>query len=629
MLPEDILNRIETPARYIGGEVNQVVKPASEVDHRVALCYPDTYEVGMSHAGLRVLYEVVNRRERAAAERVFLPWTDAIAAMRERGVPLASYETATPLAQFDLVGITLQHELTFTNVLELLDLGGIPIRAADRAGADPLVVGGGPCAFNSEPIADFFDLIVIGDGEEALGDLLDLLAEAPPELATREGRSGEARADLLRRCAAIEGVYAPSLYAAHESPEGLLIPEPREPGVPERVTRRVVEDLDAQPWPTRPVMAWTEAVHDRPEIEIARGCTRGCRFCQAGMIYRPVRERELDTLVEQAEAIIAATGYDELSLLSLNCPDYTKIGELIDRLHERLAHRRVSIGLPSLRVDTFSVALAHRLQRVRKSGLTLAPEAGSQRMRDIINKDVTEENLLAAVRAAFRSGWQRVKLYFLIGLPRERDEDVLAIADLVERVIAAGREELSKGGWGRLVVSVSVNALIPKPHTPFQWTGMVDPETFSRRRELLYQRLGPNRRVHLSITELEAGLLEAALARGDRALSGVIEDAWRAGAIFDGWSEQFRPELWQAAFAGRGLDMQARARMSLSRDAELPWDVIDAGVTRAFLQAELQRAIECAPTPDCRGAGCQGCGMTALVGDCPPVCWPEPEEVAE
>lgn len=624
MLPESTLNRIETPARYIGGERNQVVKPRGEVDLRVALCYPDSYEVGMSHAGLRVLYEVVNRRSDAAAERVFLPWVDAIAVMREEAIALSSHETGTPLAQFDLVGITLQHELTFTNVLEMLDLGGIPVRSADRHGSHPLVVGGGPCAFNPEPMADFFDLFVIGDGEEALDDLLNLLASLPDELARREGRADEARRELLRRCAQIEGAYVPSGYRARESAEGMLIPESIDETFPPRVTRRVVSDLNAAPWPCAPVIPWTEAVHDRAEIEIARGCTRGCRFCQAGMIYRPVRERDLDTLVEQAVEIIRNTGWDELSLLSLNCPDYTQIADLIDRLHERLASERVSVGMPSLRVDTFSVGLADRLQRVRKSGLTLAPEAGSQRMRDIVNKDVEAEDLFASVRAAFRAGWQRVKLYFMMGLPRETDEDVLAIADLVGEVRRIGRETMTKGGYGRLGINVSVNAFIPKAHTPFQWIGMADPETLQRRRELLFSRL-TDRRVSLSVSSGGSSVLEAALARGDRSLCPVIESAWRAGAIYDGWTECFDGERWHAAFGEHDLDVEAAARRSIPREAELPWDVIDSGVTREFLLRELDCALEGAHTPDCRAEGCNVCGMTALVADCPPVRWHDRE----
>ncbi|MEA3401137.1 MAG: TIGR03960 family B12-binding radical SAM protein [Armatimonadota bacterium] len=627
MLPEHLLQQVERPARYLGGEWNQVVKPASQVDLRVALCYPDTYEVGMSHAGLRILYEVVNRRQRTAAERVFLPWVDAISLMRDEGLSLASLETGTPLSQFDVVGITLQHELTFTNVLELLDLGGIPVRTRSRQGPDPLVIGGGPCAFNPEPVADFFDALVIGDGEEALDDILDLFLSLPDHLRLRPVRSDDAREALLQRLATIEGVYVPSGYRVRRTAHDTLVPEPRSEVFPDRVTRRVAEDLGEQPWPCQPVVPLTEAVHDRAEIEITRGCTRGCRFCQAGMIYRPVRERHLDQLVEQAERIIATTGYDELSLLSLNCPDYSQIAELIDRLHECLAEDHVSVSMPSLRVDTFSIGLAERLQRVRKSGLTLAPEAGSQRLRDIINKDVTRDDLLSAVEAAFRSGWQRLKLYFMIGLPHETDEDVAAIGDLIDEVLAIARRELSRSGYGRLKINVSVNAFIPKPHTPFQWLGMADLQTLRRRRDLLHERV-TNRRVTLSVSDFRSSMLEAALARGDRGLCSVVERAWRAGARFDGWSERFQFDRWQQAFAEHARDLLQEAQRLLPVNAELPWDVIDSGITKQFLRRELERARAGERTPDCRAERCHNCGMTALVPECPPVRWQPVREEA-
>ena len=616
MLPERLLQQVEKPARYVGGEWNQVVKPAAAI--RVAVCYPDVYEVGMSHQGLRILYEVVNRRPGAAAERVFLPWTDAMALMRRDGVSLCGLESGTPLDQFDLVGITLQHELTFTNVLAMLDLGGIPLRSADREGAHPLVVGGGPCALNPEPVADFFDLLVIGDGEEALDELLDLMLAQPAELMDRGRRTRRQREELLARIASLAGVYVPSGYDLEPTGTGQVVPEPRDERFPERVTRRVVLDLDALPYPLAPVVPYCETVHDRAEIEITRGCTRGCRFCQAGMVYRPVRERSPELLLEQAEQILANTGYDEVSLLSLNCPDYSKITELVHGLNARLVDRHISIGLPSLRVDTFSVELAEQVQRVRKSGLTLAPEAGTQRLRDIINKCVTGDDLLQAARAAFRSGWQRLKLYFMIGLPLETDEDVAGIVGLIDAVRQVAREELGKSARGRFRLSVSVNAFIPKPHTPFQWAGQDTVAELARKRDIIRDGVS-DRRVLLSFSNVEQSQLEAALARGDRRLGPMIESAYRAGAVFDSWSECFKAEIWRNAFAEHGLDVAGEATRQIPTDARLPWDVIDAGVSRSFLLAELERAREGAATRDCRTAGCQGCGVAAISGGCPVV----------
>jgi radical SAM family uncharacterized protein len=618
MLPERLLQQVNRPARYIGREWNSVVKDSPQVRVRMALCYPDAYEIGMSHQGLRILYEVANRRPDAAAERVFHPWPDAAALMRQHGIALSGLESDTPLNEFDLVGITLQHELTYTNVPSLLELGGVSPLAAERAPAEPLVIGGGPCAFNPEPLADFFDAFVIGDGEEALDELLDLLLAQPAKVRDRSCRTAEHRAELVARLAEVEGVYVPSGYELEAARDGSLAPVPRQEGFPRRVARRIIADLDAAPYPIAPVVPYCETVHDRAEIEPARGCTRGCRFCQAGMIYRPVRERSPGTLLSQAEQIIANTGYDEVSLLSLNCPDYSRIEELIDGLHERLADRRVSVSLPSLRVDTFSVGLARRVQRVKKSGLTLAPEAGTQRLRDIINKDVGDDDLAQAATAAFRNGWQRLKLYFMIGLPHETDEDILAIPATIERILAIARKELTRPGYGRLKISVSIASLIPKPHTPFQWLGQESRDELLGKQRSIREAVS-NRRVSLSFHDPRQSALEAALARGDRRLGAVILCAYRGGASFDAWSEQFNFEAWQRAFAEHGLDLDQQAQREIPTEAVLPWDVIDTGVDKEFLGAELTRATSGDLTPDCRQVGCHGCGLAALVASCPEV----------
>ncbi len=616
MLPEHLLQQVSKPARYLGREWNAVAKPPSRLRVRVALCYPDVYDIGMSHQGLRILYEVVNRRPDAACERVFHPWPDAAELMRRESIPLSGLESDTPLSEFDLVGITLQHELTYANVPSLLELGGMSALAAERRPAEPLVIGGGPCAFNPEPVADFFDAFVIGDGEEALDELLDFFLAQPAELRDRDRRAAEDREELVARLAELEGVYVPSGYEFEPTDAGHVVPVPRDDRFPPRVIKRTVMDLDSAPYPLAPVVPYCEVVHDRAEIEPARGCTHGCRFCQAGMIYRPVRERSLATLLDQAEQIIANTGYDEVSLLSLNCPDYSRIEQLVDGLHARLADRRVAVSLPSLRVDTFSVGLARRVQRVKKSGLTLAPEAGTQHLRDVNNKDVSEEDLRQAVTAAFGSGWQRVKLYFMIGLPQETEEDILAIPATIERVLAIAREEMTRPGYGRLKINVSVASLVPKPHTPFQWLGQEPREQLLARQKVIREATR-NRRVSLSFHDVRQSALEAALARGGRRLGAVILSAYRAGAILDAWSEHFNFDAWLHAFAEHGLDLDELAQREIPPDAALPWDVIDAGVDKGFLSAELDRALAAETTPDCRQVGCHECGITRVVGECP------------
>ncbi len=594
MLAEDFLAHVQQPARYVGSEFNMVRKDPTAVDLRVAMCYPDAYEVGMSHLGLQILYHCINQRPDTYCERCFHPQTDASALLRERGLPLWALESGDPLSEFDVVGITLQYELTFTGVLGLLDLGGIPLQSADRGDADPIVLGGGPCALNPEPMAPFFDALVMGDGEEAIHEVLDALK---PLVREPRGRRLEAMAGIA-------GVYVPSLH----DPERC------------RIARRVLDDIEGSAYPTRPVMPFVEVVHDRAQVEVARGCTRGCRFCQAGMVYRPVRERSLQTARRLAGEIVASTGYDEVSLVSLNCPDYTHIGGLIDALHEDLADKRVSVGLPSLRIDTFSVELAQKVQRVRKSGLTFAPEAGSQRLRDAINKGVTEQDLLDTVQAAFAAGWHTIKLYFMIGLPTETDEDVLAIADLVRAVAKSGREALGKRA-GRMKLHVSVSTLVPKAHTPLQWDGQISGEEIRRRQDLLRQQIR-DKQVAVSFHHAGQSVVEAALARGGRETAAAILSAYRQAPTLDAWSENFDYRRWQVAFAEAGLCLEDEAQRRFSCDEPLPWAHIDTGVCGEFLLAERAAVESETPTPDCRFAPCSGCGVSELIGH---PCRPEGE----
>ncbi|KAF1085616.1 Radical SAM superfamily protein [Sporotomaculum syntrophicum] len=597
---EKILRRVQKPGRYSGGEWNSICKDWKSIDVKMAFAFPDVYEVGMSHLGLQILYSMVNSRDDALMERVFAPWPDMEQQMRNNGLPLFSLESRRPLRDFNIIGFTLQYELSFTNIVNMLDLGGIPLHSAERMEGDyPLVVAGGPCAFNPEPIAEFIDVFAIGEGEELLTDLLDAY------LASRRG--GESRQDMLLRLAGIEGIYIPALYRVEYNSLGTInTVTPLSQGVPARVQKRAVTNVDAAVFPTRMVVPAIEAVHDRAMLEVQRGCTRGCRFCQAGIIYRPVREKEPDTLLHQASNLLGSTGWEEISLTSLSTSDFSQVTPLVHELINKHGSAGVNVSLPSLRVDAFSVDLAKEVQQVRRSSLTFAPEAGTQRLRDVINKGVTEDDLMAAVEAAFMAGWHSIKLYFMIGLPTETDEDLQGIANLARKVLERGRRLVR--AKGRLKVTVSVSSFVPKSHTVFQWEPQNSIAELKRKQALLRELLR-NRGLVFKWHDPEGSFLEAVLSRGDRRLAGAIEAAWRNGARFDGWSEFFDLSKWTRAFASSGIAPEWYAYKQYSYEDTLPWDHISTGVSKNFLVREHRRSLEGAITPDCRDGRCQGCGL--------------------
>ena len=599
------LQHVEKPARYTGGEWNSIVKDHSTVDVTMALAFPDVYEVSMSHLGIKILYGLLNERQDVVAERVFAPWHDMEKEMRDRKIPLFSLETKTPIREFDLLGFTLQYEMSYTNILNMLDMADIPFYSKDRDMSFPLLLAGGPCVYNIEPIADFFDIVSIGESEEWLVEFVELF-----KAEKAKGFPGGKEA-FLRKAALIEGTYVPALYEPEYTEDGhfkgLKILAEEAPAV---VKKRIVEDVEHSYYPTAPIVPYLDVVHDRAVLELFRGCLRGCRFCQAGMLYRPVRERTPERLLQMAKDIIANTGYNEISLMSLSSADYSKLPELVDMLMEEFKDKQVSVSLPSLRIDAFSIDIAKKVQQVRKSGLTFAPEAGSQRMRDVINKGVSEKDLMAACENAFKSGWNTVKLYFMMGLPTETDEDVAGIADLAYKVLDLHRDITGKRN-GKVTVSCSF--FVPKTHSPYQWYGQQDVEEIHRKQRYLKSLIN-NRNISYHYHDGHTGYLEAIFARGDRRLASSVIEAWKHGCKFDGWTEYFKYDTWMQAFKDTNIDPDYYARRDRSFEEALPWEHIDDTVSKAFLQREWERAVEGTLTWDCRRKPCNGCNACPELG---------------
>ncbi len=604
ILDRDVLAGVRMPARYVGGELNAVRKPPEEVDVAFALLFPDAYEVGMSHLGYQILYGILNDLDWAAAERAYAVWPDMQTEMRRHGIPLYALESFRPVRSFDVMAFTLQYELLHTNVLAMLDLAGVPLRNADRAEDDPIVIAGGPGAASPEPMADFIDLFFPGDGEEVIVEFAELVRRAAAEDTARE----EIILDAARQ---IEGCYAPAFYEAEYAEDGTLESiRPTRDDLPARVRARKVPDLEPADFPTDLIVPFVETVHDRITLEIMRGCTRGCRFCQAGMVRRPVRPRSVEKLAELAEEAHRSTGYDEIALASLSSSDYPEFAELLERINVFAEPRHINLSLSSLRVSDQLNLLPELISRVRKSGLTLAPEAASERLRHVINKDITDEELLDGAREAYDQGWRHIKLYFMVGLPTETDEDIKGIVELSERVSETRREV--SGGLGR--VNVSIAPFVPKPHTPFQWEPMASLERIRAARKLILEK-ARLRCVRYKFHTPERSHLEGVLARGDRRVGRAIERVYRDGGQFDAWDEHFSFERWQRCFRREGLDMEFYATRGRPTDETLPWEHIDFGLTRDFLLAEREKAFRGELTPDCRTGGCTQCGACALLPD--------------
>ena len=608
-LSDEILMSVEKPARYIGGEVNAVMKEKKRVDIRFAMCFPDVYEIGMSHLGIQILYDMFNQREDIWCERVYSPWTDMDRVLRERKIPLFALESQDPVKDFDFLGITIQYEMCYTNILQVLDLAQIPLKAGERTKEHPFVIGGGPCAYNPEPLADFFDLFYIGEGETQYFHLMDVYKIWKESGAPREA--------FLKQAAQVPGIYVPSLYDVEYHGDGTIRSmHPNCPEAPAQVKKQIVMDVTDTFYPKKPVVPYIKATQDRVVLEIQRGCIRGCRFCQAGMLYRPTRERDLSMLKEYAKEMLKNTGYEEISLSSLSSSDYSKLGELVEFLIGECRAKGVNISLPSLRIDAFSLDVMGKVQDVKKSSLTFAPEAGSQRLRNVINKGLTEEMILEGAGQAFEGGWNRVKLYFMLGLPTENEEDMKGIAWLAEKIAERYYDVPKEQRNKKCQIVVSTSFFVPKPFTPFQWAQMCTKEEFLHRAYVVNHEIKEQKNkksIKYNWHEADVTVLEGILARGDRRIGPAIQRAYEKGCLFDSWSEWFQNERWLEAFAECGTDMDFYTTRERALDEIFPWDFIDIGVSRRFLEKEWKRAHEETVTPNCR-QNCSGCGAASFGG---------------
>ncbi|WP_346910764.1 TIGR03960 family B12-binding radical SAM protein [Faecalicatena orotica] len=608
-LSDEILLKIEKPARYIGNEVNSVNKDVSKVDVRFAMCFPDVYEIGMSHLGIQILYDMFNRREDVWCERVYSPWLDLDKVMREEKIPLFALESQDPVKDFDFLGITIQYEMCYTNILQILELSQIPMHAKDRTWEHPVVIGGGPCTYNPEPLAEFFDIFYIGEGETVYDELLDLYKASRAR--------GDSREEFLVKAANIEGLYVPMFYEAKYHEDGTLKSfGPVREGIPSIIKKQVVMDMTKAVYPEAPIVPFIKATQDRVVLEIQRGCIRGCRFCQAGMLYRPTRERDVDTLKEYAKVMLKNTGHEEISLSSLSSSDYSQLKELVDFLIEEFKGEGVNISLPSLRIDAFSLDVMSQVQDIRRSSLTFAPEAGSQRLRDVINKGLTEEIILDGAGQAFEGGWSKVKLYFMLGLPTETEEDMKEIARLADKIARRYYEIPKEERHGKCQITASSSFFVPKPFTPFQWASMCTSEEYIHRAYVVkheFQEQLNRKSLKYNWHEADVTVLEGVFARGDRKVGKVIEEAYRLGCLYDSWTESFHNEPWMEAFGNMEVDIEFYTTRKRELDELLPWDFIDIGVSKQFLKKEWERAESGTVTPNCR-MQCSGCGAVQFGG---------------